>query len=137
MSAAEDILRALAAQQAAEFNSSPFSQFVNDAGAEAGGKIVTGAQSVARALALPGDVATGQTIFDPRLGMSGQDPATLDRAAELAGLVQLGAMPIPRPAGSLGMGGRFTSAVKLKTLLTQKGSRYSCLKPLMVCELTR
>lgn len=121
MSAAEDILRALAAQQAVGFNSSPISQFVNEAGSEAGGKLVSGAQSVARALALPGDVFSGQTPFDPRRGFSGQDPATLDRAAELAGTIQLGSMPIPRPAGSLGMGGRFTSASQIEDFANSKG----------------
>jgi hypothetical protein len=125
MSAAEDILRALAAQQAVGFNSSPISQFVNDAGAEAGGKLVSGAQSVARALALPGDVFSGQTPFDPRLGFSGQDPATLDRAAELAGAIGLSSIPAPRPVGSLGMGGRIASDAVPENFPIQPGRPFT------------
>jgi hypothetical protein len=101
----EMILRALAAGQSSGFNASPFSQFINDAGTEAGGKLSRGASAIASALALPGEVLSGQTPFDPRLGFSGQDPATLNRAADIAGVVGLGSLPLPRPRGSLGMGG--------------------------------
>lgn len=124
-SKAEEILWALAAQQAEDFNSSPFSQFVNDAGAEAGGKLVNSAEAIVQALMLPGDVASGKTPFDPRLGFSGQDPATLDRAANLAGAVSLGSMPIPRPSNSIGMGGRFTSTADIEDFAQSKGASLS------------
>jgi hypothetical protein len=39
------------------------------------------------AITLPGDVLSGKTPFDPRVPIQDQDPATLDRAASLAGVV--------------------------------------------------
>jgi hypothetical protein len=48
------------------------------------------ALDIGSALTLPGDVASGKTPLDPRVPFSQQDPATLDRAGQLATLVGTG-----------------------------------------------
>ncbi len=45
------------------------------------------AVDAASGFTLPGDVASGKTPLDPRLSWKNQDPATLDRAANLASMV--------------------------------------------------
>jgi len=114
-STAEQILMALAAKQAEDRNSSVFSQFVNDAAGEAGGKLSSSAQAIAQALMLPGDVASGSTPFDPRLGFSGQNPQTLDAAAELAGSLTLGSGAIPGPSNALRMGANYVRDLSQET----------------------
>jgi len=47
-------------------------------------------EGIVGAAALPGDVATGKTSFDPALGYENINPADLDRAAVLASLPQSG-----------------------------------------------
>lgn len=112
-----------AAKQAGEFNSSPFSQFVNDAGTEAGGKLSMAAQDIANALMAPGRALQGgyDLMVDPATGVNYYDGMTED-AANLAGLVSLGAAPIPRPAGSLSMGASVQpNAIALRDALRQRG----------------
>lgn len=100
VSAYEDILKALAAQQAASFNSSPFSQAVNRDLGEA-------ANSVAAALMAPGNALQGQYSdleIMPDGSVAPFSTPMLDAAANMAGVVSLGSAPMPRPANSLGMG---------------------------------
>lgn len=64
--------------------------------------------ALAQALMAPGDALMGRydqlpVYEDGRLGMF--DPRMMEDAANLAGLVSLGAAPIPRPTNSVGSGG--------------------------------
>ena len=73
-------------------------------------------EAIARALMAPGNALRGEydevaVMPDGSLSMS--DPRMISDAAELAGLVSLGAAPMPRPAGSLGMGASVHSNIDL------------------------
>lgn len=114
MASGDDILRALARQQFAGRNSSPVDRFLTDALTEAGGKIAGGAQSVARALMTPGDAMRGAYNYaeiNPDGSVNPVPTAMIDDAANMAGVISLGAMPMVRPSGSLGMGGRIASDI--------------------------
>lgn len=97
MASGEDILRALAAKQASEFNSSPFSQSVNK-------RIVN---PVVEALMAPGNALNGaynQVEIEPSGYVRPFNSPLMDAASNMAGVVSLGAAPMPRPQGSLNMG---------------------------------
>jgi hypothetical protein len=81
-----------------------FNEGMHGASHAISGRIGGMANSVAQALMLPGKVASGEVPFDPRLGFSGQDPATLNSAADLAGLLTLGSGAVPAQPGTLRMG---------------------------------
>ncbi len=107
MSDYEEILRALAADQVSQFNQGPVSQFANAAATEASGKLGAAGQAIIQALMAPGNALRGEynqvgIMGDGSVTMA--DPRMYDDATELAGLVGLGAMPMPRPADSLSMG---------------------------------
>lgn len=124
MSDYEAILRELAAGQASRFNQSPVSQFLNAAGTEAGGKLGAAGQAIVQALMAPGNALQGK--YD-QVGVAGDgsvtmgDPRMYDDASTLAGLIGLSSMPMPRPTGSLGMGGRFTSAFDIEDFASSRG----------------
>lgn len=110
MAGYDDILKALAGQQAAQFNQGPVSQFINAAGTEAGGKLGAAGQAIVQALMAPGNALRGQydeREIRPDGSVSQFDPRMMDDATELAGAIGLSSMPVAKPAGSLGMfGGR-------------------------------
>ncbi len=100
MASGEELLRALARKQAQQFNSSPFSQAVNKDLSEA-------AQSVAQALMTPGNALQGQYNYvevNPDYSVNPVAQALIGDAANMAGIVTTGSMPLPRPVGSLAMG---------------------------------
>lgn len=109
------VLRALAGNQAQDFNSSPFSQGMNS-------DIRRNVNLVAEALAVPGKAATGQyndlSIYSDG-SVSPMSEALIDDAAKLAGFVSVGSIPMMRPANSLGSGGRES----INTLLEQARAR--------------
>lgn len=90
-------------QPAPQRNDSDASRFIVDALMEAGGKIGAAPAGIAQALMAPGNALRGE--YAPGIGAQ-TDPRMVEDAASLAGLVSLGAAPIPRPSNSLGMGGR-------------------------------
>lgn len=77
------------------------------AGARLSDRLSDAGVSIAKALMAPGNAAMGQydqrpVYADGSVGMF--DPRMEEDVVNLAGLVSLGAAPIPRPAGSLNMG---------------------------------
>lgn len=95
---ADSVLKALAAKQASEFNSSPFSQSVNR-------RIIN---PVAEALMAPGNAMRGLYNYaevEPSGYVRPFNTGLMDAATNMAGVVQLGSAPMPRPSNSLGMGG--------------------------------
>lgn len=101
MAAGDDILKALAANQAADFNSSPFSQGFNKDLTEIG-------SSIAAALMAPGDALNGQLSqveIAPDGSVNPFSAPLMNAASNMAGVVSLGSAPMVRPSGSLGMGG--------------------------------
>lgn len=70
----------------------------------------------ASAMRLPGDVATGQTPFDPRVSYANQDPATLNRAASLAAFTAADAAPIPRVVPQISAAGRVVPNILAKDI---------------------
>jgi hypothetical protein len=84
-------------------NDSDASRFIVDALMEAGGKLGVAPAGIAQALMAPGNALRGE--YAPGIGAQ-TDPRMVEDAASLAGLVSLGAAPIPRPMNSIGMGGK-------------------------------
>lgn len=108
MAGMEALLWQMAQKQAQQFNTSPTSRFVNDAGAEAGGKLNAAGQSFLKAIMAPGNALRGEydeREIRPDGSVSQFDPRMMDDATELAGTIGLSSMPVPKPAGSLGMFG--------------------------------
>lgn len=103
MAGIADLLWQQNVQQAPQRNDSDASRFIVDALMEAGGKLGAAPAEIAQALMAPGNALRGE--YAPGIG-SQTDPRMVEDAASLAGLVSLGAAPIPRPMNSLGMGGR-------------------------------
>lgn len=101
MAEPNSILMALALQQAKSLNSSPFSQAVNS-------DIKRNANAVANALMAPGNALRGeysQTEIEPSGYVRPFSSGLMGAASNMAGVVSLGSVPIPRPLGSLGIGG--------------------------------
>lgn len=101
MAEPNSILMALALQQAKSLNSSPFSQAVNS-------DIKRNANAVANALMAPGNALRGeysQTEIEPSGYVRPFSSGLMDAATNMAGVVSLGSVSIPRPMGSLGVGG--------------------------------
>lgn len=93
-----------AQRQAADFNSSMFSRALSS-------DIKRNVGSVVSAVAAPGEALRGN------LGYSTTDPRLMDAAANMAGVVSLGSAPMPRPRGSLGMGGNYVRDLSADTPL--------------------
>lgn len=90
-----------ASKVALALNSSPFSQAVNS-------DLSRNTNSIVQALAAPGNAAQGLYNY-AEVSPSGEvapfNRGIMDAASNMAGVVSLGSAPIPRPKGSLGMGG--------------------------------
>lgn len=124
MAGMEALLWQMAQKQAQQFNTSPASRFANDAGAEAGGKLNAAGQSFLKAIMAPGNALRGEydeREISPNGSVSQFDPRMMDDATELAGTIGLSSMPMPRPVGSLGMGGRFSAAADIESFANTKG----------------
>lgn len=96
----EALLQSSARQAASDFNSSALSQSMSKDVSEA-------ANSIYAALTAPVDAYEGRLNryeIDPSTGAL-MNVGLMDAATNMAGLVQLGSMPLPRPSGSLGIGG--------------------------------
>lgn len=73
------------------------------------GDIQDSANSVASALMAPGNALRGEyneVEIMPDGSVAPFSGPLMEAAANMAGVVNLGSMPIPRPSGSIGMGGR-------------------------------
>ena len=95
------ILMALAADQSKSWNSSPFSKAIDQAIKKTG-------SSVASALMAPGNAMRGDyngVEVNADGSVNPFNSPLMDAASNMAGVVSLGSAPIPRPMGSLGMGG--------------------------------
>lgn len=94
------ILRALASNQASSFNGSPFSQAINN-------KLAPMGSAVASALMAPGNALRGDYSYaevNPDGSVNPVNSALLQQANNMAGVVSVSGMPIPKPRGSLAMG---------------------------------
>lgn len=120
MAGMEALLWQMAQKQAQQFNTSPTSRFVNDAGAEAGGKLNAAGQSFMQAIMAPGNALRGeydQREISPDGRVSQFDPRMMEDATNLAGAIGLSSMPIPKPSNSLGMfGGKMAKTADLDAL---------------------
>lgn len=106
------VLLSLAGQQAKEFNSSPFSQAFNRDLRRTG-------SSLADAFLAPGNALQGQynsVEVNPNGSVNPFNMQMMNAASNMAGAVSLGSAPMPRPRGSLGMGGRPKSLPSSETL---------------------
>lgn len=95
-----EALQASARQATNDFNSSSFSQSMSN-------DVSAAANSIYAALMAPGDAMRGNLNsyeIDPNTGYT-MNTGLMDAATNMAGIVQLGSLPMPRPSGSLGMGG--------------------------------
>lgn len=84
-----------------DFNASPFSQALNS-------DINRNVSAVASALMAPGDALSGKYNYEeltPNGYYTPLNSGLLDAASNMAGVVNLSSLPIPRPVNSLGMGG--------------------------------
>lgn len=76
------------------------------------GDVQDAASSVAAALMAPGNALRGEyndVEILPDGSVAPFSGPLMEAAANMAGVVSLGSMPIPRPKGSVGMGGRISS----------------------------
>lgn len=111
-----EALQASARQATNDFNSSSFSQSMSN-------DVSAAANSIYAALMAPGDAMRGNLNsyeIDPNTGYT-MNTGLMDAATNMAGIVQLGSLPMPRPSGSLGMGG----AEKVNKLLAEARARIS------------
>lgn len=98
------------------------SQFWPELGRGAQDTFMSLLTSTGNALMAPGNAAAGnydQVMIGPDGSVSPFDPRMVDDAAGLAGLIGVGAAPVPRPSNSLGMFGGVKAATADKAALAQ------------------
>jgi predicted GNAT family acetyltransferase len=113
----KSILMALARQQAQSLNQSPFSQAVNS-------DINRNVSAVASALMAPGNALRGEYNYneiEPSGYVRPFNGGLMDAASNMAGVVSLGAAPLPRPVNSLSMGPMFRSAAQIEEFAKANG----------------
>jgi predicted GNAT family acetyltransferase len=88
------------------------------------GDIQDSANSVASALMAPGNALRGEyndVEIMPDGSVAPFSGPLMEAAANMAGVVNLGSMPIPRPSNSLGMGMAFKSADEIEKFAKDNG----------------
>lgn len=98
-----------------------FSDSMRGASYDISQRMVGAANSIAEALMTPGNAMRGEysyAMINPDGSVDPVSAALIEPAANLAGIVSMGSLPMTRPSGSLGMGGRPKSLPSSESLFT-------------------